>query len=155
MILPTNNQETMALALSIENGMKHGTDSEELNVANMAVDNYIGTILNSFSNELNQIQVVPVSKIHSLTNTQFWVLCYVGVQHVLTELKGNLNYTIISALETFKDENPDVIIDQTEFTAVDITNIVFQTELDLAVAYIGLEFILMTLNQNQGETNVL
>lgn len=150
MYLAPTNQETLALALSIENGIKLGNESEALLIANGTIDNYIGSILQKISNNENHmIEVKPVSVIHDLSNTQFWVLCYVAVQQTLTQLQGNLSYTLMSAIATFKEENPEINIDAEMFTTVDVTNIVFQTEYDLGVAFIGLEHILSIVVNNQ------
>lgn len=158
MLTPPNNQETFALCLSIENGIKLGTESEALKIANVTVDNYVGTILQKLSNqETGAIEVKPVSVIHELSNTQLWVLCYVAVQNILTQLQGNLSYTLMSAIETFKELNPEIKIEGQEINSVDITNIIFTTEYDLAVAFIGLEHILnvVMINHNQMEAQKL
>jgi hypothetical protein len=152
MILKPNNPETFSLALALENGIAQGIESESLAMANYTLNTYIDSILIDLSNkdgESKQVQVQPVSVIHSLSNTQFWVLCYIAVQQILTTLQGNLNYTLMSAFATFKEENPNINIDSEIYTTVDITNIVFETEFDLAIAYVGLEHILSVVAHQQ------
>lgn len=152
MLLPPKNEETFALAFAIENGLKagmlDGTLSEPLSIANFTIENYVNTIIDKIVVN-GQFEVKPVSVIHNLSNTQLWVLCYIGVQEVLKQLQGNLNYTIMSAIETFKEENPNINIEMDGYSAIDITNIVFDTEFDIVLFYLGLEIIIGTILENQ------
>jgi hypothetical protein len=143
MILQPTNQETLALAMSLDNGIKEAEKNnfEPLEIAAETLDRYIQSIMRFLSNEEDMILVHPVSKIHSLSHTQFWVLCYVGVQNIFKENKGQLNYTLLSALETVKNDNTNLIFPNT-LNLVDFTNIVFQTEYDIVLSMNALESIM-------------
>jgi hypothetical protein len=154
MILAPKNQETLSLALALENGMQQAENGnqEPLNISNLTVDRYIESIIRDFSNEENMISVVPVSKIHALSHTQLWALCYISVQNVLRAKEGRLNYTLLSAIETFREENPEFVTPE-RLTLVDLTNLVFQTEYDLVLAMNGFENVLDFLAQREKEIN--
>jgi len=141
MLLQPNSQETYALALLLENANEQGEDSDASVVANSTIERYIDSILNGLAVD-NLITPKPISTIDLLSNTQLWSLIYLGTKKMIEDEKGRLNFIFASVIETCKELYPDIELQKDNYTAVDLTNMIIQTELDTSFAFAGLEFVL-------------
>ena len=143
MILKPKDQETLGLALSLEQGIKEGKDSIPFNIANNMLNMYIDSIVKVTIVGQNQVKALSPSMIEQLSTAQFWTLIYMGVVSNFEASQGNVNFIIGSALETFKEEHPEVSLENEELTIVSIANLIIETgSFDIVLALQGFTSIL-------------
>lgn len=157
MVLTPTDQETLSLALALENGLKQGAESQALALANGNLDLYIDSILRDLSGDNGMLSALTPLAIDKLSVAQFWSLVYLGVQNELNRSPGVLSFTLFSAINTLVEKRPEhkeVCID-VPLSPVDITNIVFNTEFDLPLSLMALENILAFIAKTQAEQNAM